>query len=378
MEGKLLIFCAPSGSGKSTIVQHLMKTDPSLAFSISATSRKPRQGEVNGREYHFLSPKQFREKIKNNEFVEWEEVYPEQYYGTLKSEVKRIWSTGHHALFDIDVAGGLNLKKAFGNKALAIFVMPPSKAILEERLRSRGTDDEASLQKRLGKAEYELSFAPEFDRILINDSLQRALVEAESMVIDFLSIKTGLYFGSFNPIHIGHLAIANYMIEYTDLQQLWFIVSPQNPLKEKKTLLTDHHRLEMVRLALEDDYRFRVSDIEFRLPVPSYTINTLKYLEEKNPGHKFQLIMGADQLKTFQKWKNADLIAQNYHRLIYPRPGVDPETIKALPNATLVNAPLMEISSSFIRKAIKAGKDIRHLVPAKAYTYMREMHFYEK
>ncbi len=191
-------------------------------------------------------------------------------------------------------------------------------------------------------------------------------------------IKTGLYFGSFNPVHIGHLAIANYMIEYSDLQQLWFVVSPQNPLKEKKTLLADHHRLEMVRLALEDDDRFRVSDIEFKLPTPSYTIDTLTYLEELNPGHVFLLVMGADQLKTFRKWKHADLIAQNYHRLIYPRPGVDPEAIRAIPNATLVNAPLMEISSSFIRHAIKAGKDIRHLVPAPAYTYMREMHFYEK
>jgi nicotinate-nucleotide adenylyltransferase len=191
-------------------------------------------------------------------------------------------------------------------------------------------------------------------------------------------IKTGLYFGSFNPVHIGHLAIANYMIEYSELEQLWFVVSPQNPLKEKKSLLSDHHRLEMVRLALEDDQRFRVSDIEFKLPTPSYTIDTLTYLGEKNPGHEFQLVMGADQLRTFHKWKHADLIARNYHRLIYPRPGVSPESLNAIPNATVVAAPLMEISSSFIRQAIKDGKDIRHLIPAPAYTYMREMHFYEK
>ena len=191
-------------------------------------------------------------------------------------------------------------------------------------------------------------------------------------------IKTGLYFGSFNPVHIGHLAIANYMIEFSDLEQLWFVVSPQNPLKEKKSLLDDHHRLEMVRLALEDDDRFRVSDIEFKLPTPSYTIDTLAYLEEKNPAHEFLLVMGADQLKTFRRWKNADLIAEKYHRLIYPRPGVDSVAIRSIPNATLVDAPLMEISSSFIRQAIKDGKDIRHLVPAPAYTYLREMHFYEK
>ena len=190
-------------------------------------------------------------------------------------------------------------------------------------------------------------------------------------------MKTGLYFGSFNPIHIGHMAIANFMIEFSELEQLWFVVSPHNPLKEKKTLLKDYHRLEMVQLAVEDDDRFRASDIEFKLPTPSYTIDTLVYLEEKNPGREFQLVMGADGLRTFHKWKHANLIVEKYHRLIYPRPGVDMDAVSRLPNATVVNAPLMEISSSFIRSAIKDGKDVRHLVPAKAYTYMREMHFYE-
>lgn len=191
-------------------------------------------------------------------------------------------------------------------------------------------------------------------------------------------MKTGLYFGSFNPIHIGHLAIANFMIEFTDLEQLWFVVSPQNPLKQKRSLLKDYHRLEMVRLAVEDDDRFRASDIEFKLPTPSYTIDTLAYLEEKNPGREFHLVMGADSLRTFHKWKHADLIVKNYHRLIYPRPNESMDKSPDLPNATMVNAPLMEISSSFIREAILDGKDVRHLVPAKAYQYMREMHFYEK
>ncbi|MCK5065902.1 MAG: nicotinate-nucleotide adenylyltransferase [Bacteroidales bacterium] len=191
-------------------------------------------------------------------------------------------------------------------------------------------------------------------------------------------MKTGLYFGSFNPIHIGHLAIANFMIEFSDLEQLWFVVSPQNPLKEKLSLLKDYHRLEMVRLAVEDDDRFRASDIEFKLPTPSYTIDTLAYLEELNPGKEFQLVMGADGLRTFHKWKHAKLIVKNYHRLIYPRPNTGMDAASDLSNATVVNAPLMEISSSFIRQAIREGKDVRHLVPAKAYQYMREMHFYEK
>ena len=191
-------------------------------------------------------------------------------------------------------------------------------------------------------------------------------------------MKTGLYFGSFNPIHIGHLAIANFMIEFTDLEQLWFVVSPQNPLKEKRSLLQDYHRLEMTRLAIEDDERFRASDIEFKLPTPSYTIDTLTYLEEKHPGREFQLVMGSDGLKTFHKWKHADLIVKKYHRLIYPRPGESMDAYSELNNASLIEAPLMEISSSFIRKAIRDGKDMRHLVPAKAYQYMREMHFYEQ
>jgi nicotinate-nucleotide adenylyltransferase len=190
-------------------------------------------------------------------------------------------------------------------------------------------------------------------------------------------MKTGLYFGSFNPIHIGHMAIANFMIEFSDLEQLWFVVSPQNPLKEKKTLLKDYHRLEMVQRAVEDDDRFRASDIEFKLPTPSYTIDTLVYLEERNPGREFQLVMGADGLRTFHKWKHANLIVEKYHRLIYPRPGTDMDAVSKLGNASVVNAPLMEISSSFIRNAIKEGQDIRHLVPARAYQYMREMHFYE-
>jgi len=188
MEGKLLIFCAPSGSGKSTIVQHLVQLDMRLAFSISATSRKPRGEERHGREYYFITPDQFRAKIENNEFVEWEEVYPGQYYGTLRSEVERIWQTGQHALFDIDVVGGMNLKEAFGEQALSVFVSPPSLEVLEQRLRSRGTDDDASMKNRLGKARYEMGFAPRFDHVLVNDVLDEALQEAETIVRKFLSL----------------------------------------------------------------------------------------------------------------------------------------------------------------------------------------------
>ena len=183
----MFIFCAPSGSGKSTIVQHLMGLNLGLKFSISATSRKPRKGELDGREYHFITPGLFREKIEKNEFIEWEEVYPDQYYGTLKNEVSRIWSLGQHAVFDIDVVGGVNLKEIFGDKALSIFVQPPSIEVLEQRLRSRKTENESSVRKRIGKAEFELGFAPKFDQILVNDSLETVLTEAEEMVRKFLS-----------------------------------------------------------------------------------------------------------------------------------------------------------------------------------------------
>lgn len=191
-------------------------------------------------------------------------------------------------------------------------------------------------------------------------------------------MKIGLYFGTFNPIHIGHMAIANYMVEFTEIQQLWFVVSPQNPFKEEKRLLKDYHRLEMVNRAIDNDDRFRASGIEFKLPRPSYTIDTLTYLQEAHPNHEFYMIMGSDNLKHFHKWKNADLILQNHQILVYPRPG-DPIQDQPLhPRIHPVNAPLMEISASFIRQAIAAGKNINYFIPPKAYQYLQEMNFYRK
>ena len=187
MKGKLIIFSAPSGAGKSTIVQHLMRMDLDLAFSISATSRPPREGEIDGREYHFMSAEAFRDLIDKKAFIEWEEVYPGQFYGTLHSELERNWEEGRHAVFDIDVMGGLNLKKEFGDRACAIFIEPPSLGVLEERLRSRGSDDEASLNKRLKKAGHEMQFAPRFDHIVVNDRLDEAQHTAFMIVREFLA-----------------------------------------------------------------------------------------------------------------------------------------------------------------------------------------------
>jgi len=191
-------------------------------------------------------------------------------------------------------------------------------------------------------------------------------------------MKTGLFFGSYNPIHIGHLAIANYILEYTDLDRLWFVISPHNPLKEKKSLLANHHRYALVNIAIEDHPGFKASDIEFRLPQPSYTIDTLTYLKEKYPQNNFVLIMGSDNIETLDKWKNPQQILNNYRIFVYPRPGMNPQKIRKHKNISIVDAPLIEISSSFIRNAIKERKNIRYYLPKGVYEYIIEMHFYEK
>lgn len=197
-------------------------------------------------------------------------------------------------------------------------------------------------------------------------------------------IKTGLYFGSFNPVHIGHMAIAGYMTEFAELDQVWFVVSPQNPLKKKETLLADHHRLYMAQLAIGDNDRIKTSDIEFKLPVPSYTIDTLTYLKEKYPNNKFCLVMGEDNLYTLHKWKNASELAARYPIYVYPRPNAKkPASLqldKILSGAEIHNieAPLMEISGTFIRNGIKKGKDMSYFLSTAVWKYIVEMHFYEK
>ena len=184
---KAVIFSAPSGSGKSTIVSHILKLHPELKFSVSAASRAPRGDEKNGVAYWFISADEFRKRITDNEFVEYEEVYPGSFYGTLKSEVERIWDSGDAIIFDVDVKGGVNLKKYFGDRALSVFIQAPSVEVLRQRLVSRATDSPEAIERRVAKAAEEMTYADKFDHIIVNDDLQKAYADAERLVSDFLS-----------------------------------------------------------------------------------------------------------------------------------------------------------------------------------------------
>lgn len=204
-------------------------------------------------------------------------------------------------------------------------------------------------------------------------------------------MKIGLYFGTFNPIHIGHLVISNYMAEYTDLDQVWLVVSPQNPLKKKKSLLADYHRLALVKVAIDDNDKLRASDIEFKMPLPSYTSDTLAYLKQQYPNNTFNLIMGEDNLRTLHKWKNFDRILEQHQVYVYPRvltiqEEQEVQEMGSLPDNGLSkhpkiifceDAPVMKVSASFIRQAIKEGKDVRYLLTDPVHQYVDEMNFYK-
>ncbi len=187
MNGKLIIFSAPSGAGKSTLVKHVLTCGFNLEFSISATSRAPRGNEKHGIDYYYLTPEEFRQRIDNQEFLEYEEVYPNCYYGTLRSEVEHITSNGKNIVLDVDVVGGINIKKEFGNQALAVFIAAPSMEILHNRLINRGTDAPEMIEKRIGKADYEMTFAQQFDIVVVNDDLDKAKLETENVIREFLN-----------------------------------------------------------------------------------------------------------------------------------------------------------------------------------------------
>jgi nicotinate-nucleotide adenylyltransferase len=203
-------------------------------------------------------------------------------------------------------------------------------------------------------------------------------------------MKVGLYFGTFNPIHVGHLIIANHMAEYSDLDQIWMVVTPHNPLKKKSTLLDDYHRLQMVHLATEDFPKIKPSDIEFKLPQPNYTVHTLIHLQEKYPNHEFSLIMGEDNIRSLHKWKNYQILLENHAIYVYPRLEAKGQTSESVatdaeaalfknhPKIHLIDAPVVEISSTFIRENIKKGKNVQPLLPSKVWKYVDHNNFYKK
>ena len=189
--------------------------------------------------------------------------------------------------------------------------------------------------------------------------------------------RTALFFGSFNPIHVGHLIIANTMVQHEEVDEVWLVVSPQNPLKERATLLADHHRMQMVRRAIDDNYRLRACDIEMHLPIPSYTVVTLAALQEKHPGREFCLIMGSDNLASLHRWRNYEHILAHHRIFVSPRPGSLDCPLASHPSVTMVDVPMMDISSTYIRQQIAAGRDVRYLLSEPVHRYLTEMHFYE-
>lgn len=330
VSGKVLIFSAPSGSGKSTIIGRLLERFPQLEFSISATSRAPRGTEADGREYYFLSNDDFKARAAAGEFVEWEEVYAGTCYGTLRSELKRIWDKGHVIVFDVDVKGGVNLKRIFGAQALSVFVMPPSVDELQRRLEGRGTDSPETIARRVAKAEQELAFAPQFDRVVVNDCLATAVAEAERITEAFIG--NGPFHAGGNdtlfrvvqPGAPGARGRGRCRIGIDGSRSALFVVSRQNPFKAGKELAPETDRIEMARIALQSAVhsdRMAVSDIEFRLPKPNRTIRTLEKLRTEYPGRKFSLLIGSDNMAGFPKWVHSQEILDRYRVLVYPRPG---------------------------------------------------------
>jgi guanylate kinase len=357
--GKLLIFSAPSGSGKTTLVRELMTRFPRIEFSVSATSRAPRGAEINGRDYHFVSPDEFKKLVAEDAFIEWEEVYAGTCYGTLRSEIEAIWARGNVAAFDVDVVGGVRLKGIFGDDALSFFVMAPSPEELRRRLEGRGTDSPESIEKRLAKAAAETERAGEFDHIIVNDDVTRATDEISRIVAPFIAGRVMLYFGSFNPVHRGHIAIAEYVIDQGIADMVVMVVSPQSPFKEAADLAPEFERYDMAARAAAQSrhpWAIQASAVEMTLPRPSYTIDTLRFLAEQFPDTRFSILMGSDNLEGLPRWREADKIVGQYNIYIYPRKegGLGELPAKV---TVLKDAPLLDISSTAIRESLAAGRE---------------------
>lgn len=336
-----------------------MDVFPRIEFSVSATSREPRGAEVDGRDYHFVSHDEFRRLVADDAFVEWEEVYAGTCYGTLRSEVEAIWARGNVCAFDVDVVGGIRLKKIFGDAAMSFFVMAPSTEELRRRLEGRGTDSPENIERRLAKAASETERAGEFDHIVVNDDVERATGEIARIAAPFMARRIMLYFGSFNPVHRGHIAIAEYAVDQGLADMVVMVVSPQNPFKEAAGLAPEHERFEGAeRAAAASRYPFQIqaSAVEMTLPRPSYTINTLRFLASRFPETEFSILIGGDNAEGIAKWREADQIVGRYPIYVYPRPG---DHDGQFPDGVTVlrDAPLMDVSSTEIRALLASGRE---------------------
>lgn len=370
MEGKLIIFSAPSGSGKSTII-HELTTRYGLQghFSISATSRTPRGEEQNGVHYHFISLEEFKERIDLGHFLEYQEVYPGCYYGTLKSEIDNALNAGETVLLDIDVKGALNVKRIYGSQALALFILPPNIATLRQRLEDRGTDTKEKIEQRLAKAENELSYAPYFDKRIINDKVDIACQNAMEVIQLFLNEKRRvlLFPGSFNPMHIGHLSLANYMVErYAHLyDEVWFLLTPNSPFKHKCQQLSSDFRAKWIAQLIHGYPKFKLHRDEEQMPAPYYTCNTVQYLKAKYPQVEFTLLIGGDSLITLHKWHEANSLLDSVPIVAYPRPGYNSEEVSphvAKKVHVIEDVPTFNISSTLIREMVTSGKALPYLL----------------
>ncbi len=312
--GKVIIFSAPSGAGKTTIVRELLQHFPQFEFSVSATSRAPRGTERDGVDYHFLTPEAFAEAVAQDRFVEWEEVYKGTCYGTLRSEVERIWAKGHVIVFDVDVMGGLNLKRIFGADACSIFIMPPSIEELRRRLVGRATDAPEVIERRVAKAEFELTKAPGFDHVVVNDVLEDAVRETTRIVEQFIARRherDHALLRVVQPDSPGHIALAEYAVEQELCDELVLVVSPQNPSKEADELAPELDRFEMAEMACAPSNTPtgsspRSSNSCCRAP-PIRSTRCATWREPRRE-MSFSILMGGDLVAQLDRWKEYETI----------------------------------------------------------------------
>ena len=366
--GKVIIFSAPSGSGKTTIVRRLLARYPQLEFSISATSRAPRGEERDGTDYYFLPQEEFMRAVAENRFVEWEEVYEGTCYGTLRSEVERIWQRGHVIVFDVDVLGGINLKRIFGGDACSVFITPPRRA-----RHGRPRSDRAARGEGRVRADQGPGVRPHRAERPSRGGRGAHLRDSRRIYRTGRMKRMMLYFGSFNPVHKGHTALAEYVLERGLCDEVALVVSPRSPYKETAELAPELDRFEMAEIACaasEYPDRIKPSAVEFLLPKPSYTIDTLRYLTQNFGSEmRFSILMGGDQIARLDGWKEYERVLE-YPIYVYPRRGERTDRFAGR-ITVLDDAPMQDLSATQIRERIGRGEAVDGLLDDGVAEYIR-------